>query len=74
MIGVYPGSAADHAGLLPGDVLLKVDDKTVTDARSAMNITASLAPGSHVDLGVIRQGKPLTLHVTIGERPPVQQQ
>jgi serine protease DegS len=72
--GVYPGSAADHAGLLPGDVLMQVDDKTVTDARSAMNITASLAPGAHVDLAVIRQGKPLTLHVTIGERPPVQQQ
>jgi serine protease DegS len=72
--GVYPGSAADHAGLRPGDVLMRVDDKTVTDALSAMNITASLAPGSQVDLGVIRQGNPITLHVTIGERPPVQRQ
>ncbi|MEJ2566179.1 MAG: Do family serine endopeptidase [Gammaproteobacteria bacterium] len=72
--GVYPGSAADHAGLMPGDVLMRVGDKDVTDALSAMNVTASLAPGSHVDLAVIRQGKPLTLHATIGERPPVQQQ
>ena len=72
--GVYPGSAADHAGLLPGDVLLAVDDKTVVDARSAMNITASLAPGSRVDLAIIRQGKPLALHAIIGERPPVQRQ
>jgi serine protease DegS len=72
--GVYPGSAADHAGLLPGDVLMQVDDKTVADARSAMNITASLAPGSQVELAIIRQGEPLALHATIGERPPVQQQ
>ena len=71
--GVYPGSAAEHAGLQPGDILMKVGEKAVNDARSAMNITASLAPGSHVDLAVIRQGKPLALHATIGERPPVQQ-
>ena len=53
---------------------MAVDDKTVVDARSAMNITASLAPGSRVDLAIIRQGKPLALHAIIGERPPVQRQ
>jgi serine protease DegS len=72
--GVYPGSAADHSGLLPGDVLMRVGDQKVNDARSAMNITASLKPGSQVELGIIRQGKSLALHATIGERPPVQQQ
>ena len=72
--GVYPGSAADHAGLRPGDVLMRVGDKAVTDALSAMNITASLAPGSQVDVAVVRQGNPITLHVTIGERPPVRRQ
>ena len=71
--GVYPGSAAEHAGLQPGDILMRVGEKAVNDARSAMNITASLAPGSQVDLAVIRQGKPLALHATIGERPPIQQ-
>ncbi len=71
--GVYPGSAADHAGLVPGDVLMQVGDKNVSDARSAMNITASLKPGSKVDLGIIRQGKSMELHATIGERPPIQQ-
>ena len=71
--GVYPGSAADRAGLLPGDILMRVGDNEVNDARSAMNITASLSPGSQVDLRVIRQGKALALHATIGERPPIQQ-
>ena len=52
---------------------MRVGEKAVNDARSAMNITASLAPGSQVDLAVIRQGKPLALHATIGERPPIQQ-
>jgi len=71
--GVYPGSAAERAGLLPGDILIKVGDESVNDARSAMNITASLMPGSQVELAVIRQGRPRTLHATIAERPPIQQ-
>ena len=72
--GVSPGSAADHAGLLPGDILTGVGDKDVSDARSAMNATASLAPGAQIELSVIRHGKPLSLQATIGERPPTQRQ
>ena len=68
--GVYPGSAADRAGLLPGDILTGVGDKTVEDARSAMNLTAALTPGSQVGLTVLRNGKRLGLRATIGERPP----
>jgi S1-C subfamily serine protease len=68
--GVYPGSAADRAGLLPGDILTGVGEKTVDDALSAMNITAALTPGSHVELAVVRNGKPLSLRTTIEERPP----
>jgi serine protease DegS len=68
--GVYPGSAADHAGLLPGDILTGVGDHTVDGARSAMNITAALTPGSQVELSVVRHGKPLRLRTTIEERPP----
>jgi serine protease DegS len=72
--GVYPGSAADHAGLLPGDILISVGEKAVGDARSAMNITAAQAPGAQVELAVIRHGKRLALRATIGERPtPVRQ-
>jgi len=67
--GVYPGSAADTAGLLPGDIVLRVGDKTVDDARTAMNITAALAPGTQVELAVIRHGKRMSLRATIGERP-----
>jgi len=68
--GVYPDSAADRAGLHPGDILTAVGEKAVNDARSAMNITASLTPGTQVELAVVRHGKPLSLRTTIGERPP----
>lgn len=73
--GVFPNSAADRAGLMPGDILKNVDDKPVNDARAAMNITAALSPGDEVDLTVMRHGKRLSLHATIGERPqPLQPQ
>jgi serine protease DegS len=67
--GVYPGSGAAQAGLLPGDIVTAVGDKPVEDARAAMNITASLQPGTRVDLAVLRHGRTLRLHATIGERP-----
>jgi serine protease DegS len=67
--GVYPGSGAEQAGLLPGDIVTAVGNKSVEDARAAMNITASLQPGTRVDLAVLRHGRTLRLHATIGERP-----
>jgi serine protease DegS len=67
--GVYPGSAADNAGLLPGDIVLRVGDKAVENARTAMNITAAMTPGTQVELAVIRHGKRMSLRATIGERP-----
>jgi len=72
--GVYPGSAADRAGLRPGDIVTSVAHKPVDDARAAMNITAALEPGSKIDLAVMRDGKALHLNAVIGERPsPVPQ-
>jgi len=67
--GVYPGSAADKAGLRPGDIVLGINGKPVRDAKAAMDITAAFAPGDKAEVELRRNGKSVKLAAVIGERP-----
>jgi len=67
---VQPGSPAEHAGLRPGDVIVKLADHKIADAAALRNLTAGLDVGSEVSLTFYREGKPRTTPVTIAELPP----
>ncbi len=64
-----PGEPADRAGLKAGDVVLKVGDKEVTPRQTLSFIVANIAPGSRINLEVLRDGKTMTVPVTVGRRP-----
>jgi serine protease Do len=70
---VRPGEAAEKAGLLRGDIVVKIGDKDVTPDQTLSNLTSALAPGTRVPFEVVRDGKPKTLSVTLGTRPPESQ-
>jgi serine protease Do len=63
------GSPALKAGLKSGDTILKVDGADVADARDLAKIIARVAPGKKVDLSIIRDGKPMTVAVTLDVMP-----
>jgi serine protease Do len=64
---VTPDSPAGRAGLRTGDVITQVDQQKIVNA-SALQVTVSeMAPGTKVALGVIRDGKPVTLNLTVGQ-------
>lgn len=63
---VQPESAAAHAGLKAGDVILKYNGTPITDAGQLSSHVAMTAPGEHATLQVWRDGKPLSLTVTVG--------
>jgi serine protease Do len=65
---VYPGSAADKAGLKAGDIIVSIDDHRVTDTRSLVNQIASHNPGAKVELDVFRDGKTKPFTLTLGDR------
>ena len=67
--GVVAGSPADAGGVLPGDVITAVNDAPVPDSRNALNSIAGTPPGSEVNLRVIRDGRAISLAVTVGQRP-----
>jgi hypothetical protein len=68
LTGVRAGSPADAAGFKPGDVIVVFDGKPVKDLYEYSNALYARKPGDAVDVVVVRDGKRLTLHVTLGKR------
>jgi predicted metalloprotease with PDZ domain len=69
--GVVPGSAAEAAGLEPGDVLLKVGEiETRPDEDWAVKFRDRYRgqSGSPLTLAVVRAGQPMTLTTQVRER------
>ncbi|MDR1452140.1 MAG: Do family serine endopeptidase [Helicobacteraceae bacterium] len=62
---VEPKSPAEKAGLKRGDLITKVDSKTIDGANSLRNIIGSFAPNKKVALDVVRDKKTITLNATL---------
>ena len=63
---VMSGTAAEDAGIEPGDVIVGLDGKEVVDSRD-LRTRIALAPiGDEVDIDVVRDGKRKTLEAVIG--------
>ena len=62
-----PGSPAEKSGLKPQDVVTSVAGKPVTNSAKLRNIIAASGANATVKLELIREGKALTLDVTLGE-------
>ncbi|HSC81646.1 MAG TPA: Do family serine endopeptidase [Chitinolyticbacter sp.] len=71
--GVVRNSPADLAGVRPGDIVLTIDNQPVGNTEALLNLIAGLKPNQQVALQLYRDGKPLTVPVTIGKRPAFQQ-
>ncbi|MEO8289250.1 MAG: trypsin-like peptidase domain-containing protein [Chloroflexota bacterium] len=67
---VNPGSAAETAGLQPGDVITAVNKTAIDDTHPLANVLLSFKPGDKVSLSIIRNAKQQTLQATLGTRPP----
>jgi serine protease Do len=62
-----PDSPAAKAGLKSGDIVTKVDDKEIKDARDLARTIAGIAPGQSVTLSFLRGGKTEQKSVELGE-------
>src|SRR5205823_3752515 len=66
---VIPDGPSDKAGIKREDVIVSANGKSVDDRRSLQLLTGSLAPGSKLELRVIRDGSERTIAVNLGTMP-----
>jgi serine protease Do len=64
---VTPDSPASRAGLKSGDVLRELNGSKIRNGGQLQVAVSQTAPGSEIKLGILRDGKPETLSVKVGE-------
>ncbi len=67
--GVLKGGPADAGGVRPGDILLAVNGRKVSDSATLLNLIAELKPGEAAQLTVARKQQSLDLKIRVGRRP-----
>jgi serine protease Do/serine protease DegQ len=64
---VVEGSPADHAGIRTGDVITSVNGQPVKSNSELRNTIGLLRVGDKVDIGLLRDGKPLRVSAVIAD-------
>ncbi len=67
--GVLRNGPADKAGIKPGDILLAIENKPISDTTEMLDFIAKLSPTRTVKMTVLRRNQELMLTVTVGKRP-----
>jgi serine protease Do len=66
---VQPDSPAMKAGLEVGDVITSFDGHKIYDSTELPPVVAMTAPGTEANVTILRNGKPMTVKVKVGEMP-----
>lgn len=69
VIDVTEDAPADRAGLREGDIIVSVDDESLSDEVTLADLIAEYEPGDEVELGVLRNGRERRIDVTLGSHP-----
>jgi serine protease Do len=68
VLEVVKGGAGESAGLKRYDVITAVSGRTIADGDELVRTIAALKPGTPVMLGVVRDGKTLSVSTRLSER------
>jgi serine protease DegS len=67
--GIFRNSPAEKAGLLSGDIIVKINGQEAKNIANAVNIVSNLAPKKGYPFEIFRKGEFITFSVVITERP-----
>ena len=67
--GVFPSGPAGKAGVRPGDILLAIGGKPISNTREMMAEIAQLPPNAKAKFSMQRQGVNSTIEILVGKRP-----
>jgi S1-C subfamily serine protease len=68
IFGVVPGSPADAAGLLVGDIVLSFDGEPVSSPERLLDALKGDRVGRAVPVRLLRGGNETTVNVTVAEK------
>ncbi len=66
---VKAGGPAEKAGIQDGDIITKVGDKTIDSEHPLDSVLSQFSPNDTVPVELLRDGKTMTVQVTLGTRP-----
>ncbi|MFM8931833.1 MAG: PDZ domain-containing protein, partial [Gemmataceae bacterium] len=64
---VYPDTPAAIAGIRPGDVVLKLDNRPVKNENHCINLIADLLPGQRVKVEFWRNRQAFVVEAPVGD-------
>jgi serine protease Do len=68
---LQPGGPAEKVGIKPEDILTSINGKTIKKGQDLIDEVAETPVGNSVSISLLRDGKPETLKVTVGDRAKV---
>jgi serine protease Do len=68
---VEPDGPADKGGVKPEDVITSINGKPVMRGQDLIDVVADSPIGQPLQVGVVRDKKPMTLNVTVGDRTKI---
>ena len=69
VVSVSPDTPAAEAGLIAGDMILKMGDYSVEEEDPLLNVLMNFAPGDTVALTISREGTEMELELNLVQRP-----
>lgn len=72
IISVVPGSPADEAGLLPNDIIIRLDEEEVRNGGDLLEALRMYPTGDQVTVQFYRDGDEEEIELTLVERPDEQ--
>lgn len=66
--GVTPGSPADKAGIMAGDVIVGLGEHDVADLQAMTDALREHRPGDEVEVRILRADQAIRVKVTLGSR------
>ena len=68
VMSVIPKTGAAIAGLKQGDIIVGVNNTTITSAQDITSVLSNLHPGDRIKVKIVRGTKHFTLEITLGSQ------
>lgn len=71
VVSVAPGSPAEQAGLMPGDIIVRFGGQEIARVSDLEQALRQHQPGDRVEIVINREGAERSITVTLGEAPVI---